>query len=116
MRELATVAVSRIDGCPYCASVHARFFAQLTKEPDAVQRLLDEGVNAPLSPRRRGLVDLAVDLTANPPALGVERLRALRQLGLSDLELLDALHAAAIFAWANRLMQTLGEAVGFDRV
>ena len=112
-RELATVAVSRINGCPYCASVHARFFAQLTKEPEAVQRLLDEGVNAPLSPRRRGLVDLAVDLTAYPPPLGVERLRALRQLGLSDLELLDALHAAAIFAWANRLMQTLGEPVGF---
>ena len=112
-RELATVAVSRLNGCPYCASVHARLFAQLTKEPEVVQRLFDEGVNTPLSPRRRGLVDLAVDLTANPPALAAERLQALRQLGLSDLELLDAVHAAAIFAWANRLMQTLGEPVGF---
>ncbi|MEP7297559.1 MAG: hypothetical protein ABI702_15355 [Burkholderiales bacterium] len=27
--------------------------------------------------------------------------------------LLDAVHAAAVFAWANRLMQTLGEPVPF---
>jgi alkylhydroperoxidase family enzyme len=29
--------------------------------------------------------------------------------GLSDLEILDITHATAMFAWANRLMQTLGE-------
>jgi alkylhydroperoxidase family enzyme len=27
---------------------------------------------------------------------------------LSDLEILDLTHAVAMFAWANRLMQTLG--------
>ena len=40
-----------------------------------------------------------------------ERLQALRAAGLSHQEILDALHAAAIFAWANRLMLNLGEAV-----
>jgi AhpD family alkylhydroperoxidase len=30
-RELATVATSRINGCPYCASVHSRLFVQLRK-------------------------------------------------------------------------------------
>jgi len=38
----------------------------------------------------------------------VERLRA---VGLSDGEILDYTHAVAIFGWANRLMQTLGEPV-----
>ncbi|MFM7581466.1 MAG: CMD domain protein, partial [Caldilinea sp.] len=40
-RELATVAVSRINGCPYCASVHARLFVQLTKQPDVIHRLYE---------------------------------------------------------------------------
>jgi len=110
-RELATVAVSRINGCPYCASVHARLFAQLTKEPQVVQRLLDDGIAAPLEPRRRALVDLAADLTQNPPVTNPGALRALRLAGVTDAQTLDSIHVIAIFAWANRLMQTLGEPV-----
>ena len=33
----------------------------------------------------------------------------LRELGLSDLEILDVSQAASFFSWANRLMLTLGE-------
>ena len=32
-----------------------------------------------------------------------------QQLGLTDLEILDITQAGAFFAWANRLMLTLGE-------
>jgi len=32
-----------------------------------------------------------------------------RALGMGDEEIIDLLHAVAIFGWANRLMQTLGE-------
>jgi uncharacterized peroxidase-related enzyme len=38
-------------------------------------------------------------------------LEPLREIGLSDLEILDLTNAVAMFAWANRLMQTLGEPV-----
>ena len=34
---------------------------------------------------------------------------ALRAVGMSDEEVIDLLHAVAIFGWANRLMQNLGE-------
>jgi uncharacterized peroxidase-related enzyme len=111
-RELTTVAVSRINGCPYCASVHARLFAQLSKEPAVIEAIYQHGVNAPLSARRRALVDLAADLSAAAPALAGGRVDQLRGAGLADLEILDAIHAAALFAWANRLMQTLGQPVG----
>lgn len=110
-RELTTVAVSIVNGCPYCASVHARLFAQLSKEPQAVQALFDEGLDAALSPRRRALVDLGAALAANPPAPIESHLPALRAAGLDDEQVLDAIHAAAIFVWANRLMQTLGAPV-----
>ena len=110
-RELATVAVSLVNGCPYCASVHSRLFAQLSKAPQQVQALFDEGVNAALPPPRRAVVDLAVALSANPPAPLASPLAALHAVGLDDAQVLDAIHASAIFAWANRLMQTLGEPV-----
>ena len=38
-RELAAAATSRLNGCIYCASVHARFAATYSKRVDDVQRL-----------------------------------------------------------------------------
>ena len=110
-RELAAVAVSRVNGCVYCASVHIQRYIQLTKRPDRMQRLIDEGVETELAPRERAIVDFAVKLTRTPTALTAEDLAPLREIGLGDQEILDLTHVVAMFAWANRLMQTLGEPV-----
>ena len=108
-RELGAVAASRINGCAYCASVHALRFTQLTREPEVMQRIQAKGVDAALDPRRRAIFDYAVKLTRDPAAIGPADAAPLRAQGLSDLEILDLTHAVAMFAWANRLMQTLGE-------
>jgi uncharacterized peroxidase-related enzyme len=111
-RELSTVAVSRINGCPYCASVHSRLFNQLSKRPEIIQTIFDKGVDdAELPERERALVDYAAKLTRNATKMSAADLEPLRAAGYSDLEILDATHAIAMFAWANRLMQTLGEPV-----
>ncbi|MFN8442633.1 MAG: CMD domain protein [Caldilineaceae bacterium] len=110
-RELAALAVSRINGCPYCASIHAQRFAQLTKQPEIVTRLWEEGIETPLEPRQRAIVDYAVKLTRQPSQMNEDDLNDLRTVEFSDWEILDLAHAAAMFAWANRLMQTLGEPV-----
>jgi uncharacterized peroxidase-related enzyme len=114
-RELATVAVSTINGCAYCASVHARRFAELTKQPDVMLRLFDEGLDTALDARRRAIVDYAAKLTRAPQRMTAADLAPLRAVGMTDLEILDLTHAAAMFAWANRLMQTLGEPVAAEK-
>jgi alkylhydroperoxidase domain protein/CMD domain protein len=110
-RELSAAVTSRVNGCIFCASVHSRFAAQLSKRTEDVQRLLDQGIGAELDPRWRALTDLAAALTVTPPAATQRHVGRLRELGLNDLQLLDALQAAAFFAWANRLMLSLGEPV-----
>ena len=110
-RELSTVAVSRINGCPYCASVHSQRYAQLTKQPELIQSILNQGVETDLPPRERAIVDYAAKLTLAPTKMTADDLVPLREIGLSDLEILDLTHAVAMFANANRLMQTLGEPV-----
>ena len=110
-RELASVAVSRINGCVYCASVHAQRYAQITKHPEIIQRIFDEGVEAELGERQRAIVDYAVALTRAPQSATQADLAPLRRAGLTDLEILDLTHVVAMFAWANRLLQTLGEVV-----
>ena len=108
-RELAAVATSRVNGCVYCAAVHASAYNQMTGDTDQMQRILDDGVDTQLRERERAIVDVSVKLTQNPAAFTAADLQPLRDLGFSDLEILDITNGAAIFAWANRLLQTLGE-------
>jgi len=113
-RELASVAASLVNGCGYCTSVHARRYAELTKDTATTQRLLDEGLETALGERERVVVDYAVKLTREPAGMTAADLAPLRRVGLSDAEILDLGHATAMFAWANRLMQTLGEGKPLD--
>jgi uncharacterized peroxidase-related enzyme len=111
-RELAATAVSRINGCVYCASVHAQRYVQYAKRPEVMDRLLEEGVDAPLNDaREQAIVDFSAKLTRNPAGLTSDDIKPLRVAGLTDLEIYDIAQSAAMFAWANRLMQTLGDAV-----
>ncbi|HEY1936019.1 MAG TPA: peroxidase-related enzyme [Acetobacteraceae bacterium] len=110
-RELATVVVSIVNGCIYCSSVHARRFVELTKQPEIIRALYDQGLDTPLPPRQRAIVDYAAKLTRAPAEMTVADLTPLRGVGMDDLEIHDLTNAVAMFANANRLMQTLGEPV-----
>lgn len=107
-RELAAAATSRLNGCIYCASVHARFAATYSKRVDDVQRLLDEGVEAKLDERWEAIVAASVALTALPMTFGKEHVERLRKVGLDDAAIADLIGAASFFNWANRLMLSLG--------
>lgn len=107
-RELAAAATSRLNGCIYCASVHARFAATYSKRVDDVQRLLDEGVDAKLDERWEAIVAASVALTTIPMTFGKEHVERLRKVGLDDAAIADLIGAASFFNWANRLMLSLG--------
>lgn len=112
-RELAAAATSRLNGCIFCASVHARTAAQLSKREEDVDRLLDKGISdipsLELGDRWQAVVELAVALAATPSVATVAQVDRLREIGLAELEILDVMQAAAFFSWANRLMLTIGE-------
>ncbi|SOE94391.1 uncharacterized peroxidase-related enzyme [Burkholderia sp. D7] len=111
-RELASTVVSRVNGCVYCASVHAQRFEQLAKRDDVIEQVFNDPATAGTSPREKAIVLASIDLTLTPGQVEPAQLRALRDVGLSDDEILDLIHSIAIFAWANRLMLNLGEPVG----
>ena len=108
-RGLGATTTSRINGCVFCASVHARMFANFSKKRDLIQEFLDEGIDAELPPLERAIVDLSAKTTLDPESLTSADLQPLRDLGFDDLGILDVINYAAFFANANRLMLTLGE-------
>ncbi|MEW1723492.1 peroxidase-related enzyme [Streptomyces sp. NPDC093109] len=110
-RELATLLVSRVNGCVYCASVHGRKYAQLVRDEAAALRVLDRGGEA-LAGDVRGtaLARFTEAQTRTPPAATGQDVAALRAAGFDDAELTGLVHAVALFGWANRLMLVLGDA------
>jgi alkylhydroperoxidase domain protein len=113
-RELSATAASKVNGCIFCASVHSHFASQLSKRPQDVQRVLDDGAAAELDPRWHAIVVFASALSETPSQATADSVQALRAQGLSDLEILDVIQSTAFFAWANRLMLTLGEPTASD--
>ncbi|WP_413452452.1 peroxidase-related enzyme [Georgenia phoenicis] len=122
-RELAAAVTSKVNDCIFCASVHARKAAQLSRRPDDVDRLLAADVprgpgwaptdlsalSAGQDERWAAVVDLAAALAASPSRATAAHVARLRGLGLESLELVDLVASVAFFSWANRLMLTLGE-------
>ncbi|MEO8540680.1 MAG: alkylhydroperoxidase domain protein [bacterium] len=110
-RELSAAVTSRVNGCIYCASVHSRSASKFSDRTDDVQRVLDDGIDAELDERWRTITDFAAALAVTPPAATQWHMERLREQGVEDLAILDAVQASAFFGWANRLMLTLGEPV-----
>ncbi|MDO5680967.1 MAG: peroxidase-related enzyme [Pelistega sp.] len=110
-RELGALTVSRINGCVYCASVHAQRFEQLAKRNQIVADVFTDPASAGDNARDKAIIELATKLTEAPEAFVAADIQPLKNLGLNEKEILDLIHSVAIFGWANRLMLNLGEPV-----
>jgi uncharacterized peroxidase-related enzyme len=109
-RELAALGTSMVNRCIYCAAVHADRLVALTKDGTLADALLGEETTG-MTERQAAVWLFAQKLSQTPSAVASEDIAKLRRLGLDDAEILDLVNAAAIFAWANRLMHTLGRPI-----
>jgi len=108
-RELGALGASIVNGCKYCAVVHARRHAQLSKSEQVVSALYFSRPEE-LGPRDAAIYRFACRLSVTPSQATAEDIAALREHGMDDREIVDLIHAIAIFGWANRLMHVLGHA------
>jgi uncharacterized peroxidase-related enzyme len=111
-RELGAMVVSVTNGCVYCTSVHAQRYAQLARRTDTVEQVFTDPATAGSTPREQAIARFARALTLRPEGLQPADLAPLQAHGLGDEDIIDLLHACAIFGWANRLMHNLGEPAG----
>ncbi|WP_068478976.1 peroxidase-related enzyme [Pseudoclavibacter helvolus] len=122
-RELAAAVASKVNDCIYCASVHSRKATFQSKRHDDVQRVIDaalprdanwqpsslDALSAGQDARWSAIVGFAASLSTLRPSATPGQIDELRALGLDDAELFDLVGSTAFFAWANRLMLSLGE-------
>lgn len=113
-RELGAVGASIVNRCVYCAAVHASRYNQLTKDETVMERIFADGEEAELEERQAAILKFATKLSKAPSEATAEDMQDLRDIGMSDEEILDLILSSALFGWANRLMHTLGDPVATE--
>lgn len=108
-RELGALGASLQNGCRYCSVVHAQRQTKHAGSSDTIAAIMQEREDV-LSKRDAAILAFARALSVTPPEANAEHITALREVGMDELEILDLIHAIAIFGWANRLMHVLGHA------
>ncbi|MFZ4832987.1 CMD domain-containing protein [Rouxiella sp. Mn2063] len=109
VQELAATTTSRLNGCLYCTGIHARAYLELGGDKQQITRLFDEknGERYATIGSNVLLNNVAI-LTRTPQRFDAKSLNTLIASGYDDTQSFKILLTSALFSWANRLIQTLG--------
>lgn len=102
-REMIAVVVSCVNHCHYCLVAHGAAVRALSGDPVLGDQLVANYRAAPLSPRRRAMLDFAWKLSARPDEVGAGDRAALRAAGFADADIFDIAEVAGFYNMTNRL-------------
>lgn len=105
-RELFGAYTSRLNACPYCASVHSEL-ARLELGHVVTSEMLDEIDSAGLDERLTSMLHLIEKSVRSPAELGPGDIDRVRAAGVDDDAIADALVVSFVFNVVNRLANTL---------
>ena len=111
-REMMAVVVSVANRCSYCIQHHEQALLAYWKDEDKTELLKHDRANLELSKTDRQLCNLAENLTINEGPDYAQYVQQLKDTGLDDRAVLDAVQVIAYFNFVNRLVLGLG--VEFD--
>ena len=101
-REYMAVFTSRLNECPYCVRVHA----ETTRMESRGEVDVDAGVAG--RPEVAAVLPLLEKVGRTPDEVRREDVERVREAGVPDDAIVDALHVALIFNLVNRLANAFG--------
>lgn len=94
---------------------HGGFLRQHSDDPVLASHIMHDYTKADLDPQTRGMLDFAVKLTKEPWAMMKGDVARLRDLGLSDEQILSVVLITCNFNFMARLANALGVELGEGR-
>jgi uncharacterized peroxidase-related enzyme len=107
-REMIAVVVSTANRCVYCIAAHSAALRKLTGDPALADAVAADHTRAPIEPRTRRILDYSLKLTLAPAEMCEEDITALREVGLSDEDVMDVAEITGMFNLTNRMASGLG--------
>lgn len=116
--ETTGVYVSVLNRCAYCVEHHFIGLKRLLRDDartDAIRAALEQRVfDGVFDARERAILRYTEALTVNPSSVTEAHVRAMRDAGLTDGEILEINQVVSYFAYANRTVLGLGVATDGD--
>ncbi|MBI1228106.1 MAG: peroxidase-related enzyme [Bacteroidetes bacterium] len=107
-REMMAVVVSAANRCRYCVEHHKEALLFYWKDTERVNKLAAQLDLPDLPPADRELCKLARNLTQLPYGISSASIELLKNVGLDDRAVLDAVQVVAYFNFVNRMVLALG--------
>ncbi len=106
--EIATIAAARARGSTYCTVAHSMFLRDVCGDPatlDAINACPD---GSGLTGVDRAVYELATRVATDPATIGEADVAPLRELGLSDADVVDVVLAAAARLFFTAVLDGVG--------
>jgi len=107
-REMIATTISAHNHCDYCVTHHGEALRFYLKNGDQLETFRRGQQPENLPQRAKALIDYALKLTLEPSTVVKGDLDALREVGISDSEILDLVLLTAYMNYVNRIAQGLG--------
>jgi len=115
-REAIAVVVSANNECSYCVNHHYEPLARYEKNAQVLAKIRNVEALDTLDARLAGMLKHAEKLTTNPHQVSADDVQKLRDLGLSDSDILDITLVTAYFNFVNRIALGLGVAYSEEEI
>ena len=87
---------------------HGALLRQHSDDPELASHIMHDYTRAELDPQTRGMLDFAAKLTREPTSMQQADVKTLRDLGLSDEQVLSTVLITCVFNFMTRLADGLG--------
>jgi uncharacterized peroxidase-related enzyme len=106
-QEVAALIVSSYNGWAHWIASHLAALGRAAKNEKLAEQVKDDFTKADLSPRERRIADFTAKVTRSPNACSPADVRALKDGGLSDKDILSLVEIIAYYNMSNRLFEAL---------
>jgi uncharacterized peroxidase-related enzyme len=107
-RELFAAWVSVKNQCRFCSSAHVAVAARAFGDHALVEAVVSGGQCEAIGPKVRAVLPFLEKLTLSPDSVGADDVAPLRQAGISDDAIADAVNVCAVFSMMNRMTSAIG--------
>lgn len=113
-RERIALAVAEINGCAYCLSAHSYLASNLAKLDDAEINANRRGTSN--DAKAAAAVQFAAKVTQARGKVSADDLRAVKDAGYSDAQIIEIVQHVALNTWTNYINEVAGTEIDFPVV
>jgi uncharacterized peroxidase-related enzyme len=112
-KQAIAVLVSKDNGCQYCVAAHRGALKSIGVSDEEIRQIEEDIGKADFSGKEKELIAFARKANLNPVKIPDADFEALKRVGASDAEIVEALGVMEVFTSFNKFLDSLQVAIDF---